>query len=96
MPALPDPGAAARRWTLASAILGSSMAFMDGTIVNVALPAIQRSLNASAADAQWVVEAYALFLGALILVGGALGVLLARSARPAPAPPPPPVGEHSR
>jgi EmrB/QacA subfamily drug resistance transporter len=65
--------AAARRWTLVSAVLGSSMAFMDGTIVNVALPAIQRSLDASAADAQWIVEAYALFLAALLLVGGALG-----------------------
>ena len=65
--------ASARRWTLASAILGSSMAFMDGTVVNVALPAIQRTLDASAADAQWIIEAYALFLAALLLVGGALG-----------------------
>ena len=73
MPPTPDRSAAARRWTLASAILGSSMAFMDGTVVNVALPAIQRGLDASGADAQWVVEAYALFLSALLLVGGALG-----------------------
>src|SRR3954464_2876665 len=77
MPAAPPApdraGAAARRWTLVSAILGSSMAFMDGTVVNVALPAIQRSLNASGADVQWVVEAYALFLSALLLVGGVLG-----------------------
>ena len=65
--------AAARRWTLVSAVLGSGMAFMDGTVVNVALPAIQRSLDASGADAQWVIEAYALFLAALLLVGGALG-----------------------
>ncbi len=65
--------AAARRWTLVSAVLGSSMAFMDGTVVNVALPAIQRSLGASGADAQWIIEAYALFLAALLLVGGALG-----------------------
>ncbi len=63
----------AQRWTLAAAILGSSMAFIDGTIVNVALPAIQRNLEATAADMQWVVEAYALFLAALLLVGGALG-----------------------
>ena len=68
-----DPPTAAQRWTLASAILGSSMAFMDGTVVNVALPAIQRSLGATGADAQWVIEAYALFLSALLLVGGALG-----------------------
>jgi EmrB/QacA subfamily drug resistance transporter len=65
--------AAARRWTLASAVLGSSMAFMDGTVVNVALPAIQRNLGASGADAQWIIESYALFLAALLLVGGALG-----------------------
>ena len=64
---------AVRRWTLVSAVLGSSMAFMDGTVVNVALPAIQRSLGASGADAQWLIEAYALFLAALLLVGGALG-----------------------
>ncbi len=62
-----------RRWVLAAAILGSSMAFIDGTVVNVALPAIQRSLHASAFQAQWVVEAYALFLAALLLVGGSLG-----------------------
>jgi EmrB/QacA subfamily drug resistance transporter len=69
----PATDAAARRWTLASAVLGSGMAFMDGTVANVALPAIQRSLDASGADAQWVIEAYALFLAALLLVGGALG-----------------------
>jgi EmrB/QacA subfamily drug resistance transporter len=74
MTATSDPAAArAARWTLVSAILGSSMAFMDGTVVNVALPAIQRHLDASAAEAQWIVEAYALFLAALLLVGGALG-----------------------
>jgi EmrB/QacA subfamily drug resistance transporter len=63
----------ARRWVLAAAIFGSSMAFVDGTVVNVALPAIQRNLNATAFEAQWVVESYALFLAALLLVGGALG-----------------------
>lgn len=65
--------AAARRWTLIAAIVGSSMAFVDGTVVNVALPAIQRALDASTADNQWVMESYALFLAALLLVGGALG-----------------------
>ena len=65
--------AAARRWTLVAAILGSGMAFVDGTIVNVALPALQHGLNASAFDAQWVIEAYALFLASLLLAGGALG-----------------------
>jgi len=69
----PAIDAAARRWTLVSAVLGSGMAFMDGTVVNVALPAIQRGMDASGADAQWVIEAYALFLAALLLVGGALG-----------------------
>jgi len=68
----------AQRWTLLASILGSSMAFMDGTVVNVALPAIQRSLHASAADAQWIVESYALFLAALLLVGGSLGDRLGR------------------
>ncbi len=71
--ATPATDASAGRWTLVSAVLGSSMAFMDGTVVNVALPAIQRSMNASGADAQWLIEAYALFLAALLLVGGALG-----------------------
>jgi EmrB/QacA subfamily drug resistance transporter len=65
--------AAARRWTLVAAIVGSGMAFVDGTIVNVALPAIQRAMQATTADAQWVMEAYALLLSALLLVGGVLG-----------------------
>jgi len=64
---------ATRRWVLVAAVIGSSMAFVDGTVVNVALPAIQRELDASAFDMQWVVESYALFLAALLLVGGALG-----------------------
>ena len=58
---------------LAATILGSSMAFIDGTVVNVALPALQADLNATVVDVQWVVEAYALFLAALMLVGGSLG-----------------------
>lgn len=62
-----------RRWTLIAAILGSSMAFIDVTVVNVALPSIQRSFNATTADAQWVMESYALFLAALLLIGGVLG-----------------------
>src|SRR5438876_2921791 len=63
----------AARWILAATILGSSMAFIDGTVVNVALPALQRSLNATVVDVQWVVEAYSLLLSALLLVGGSLG-----------------------
>src|SRR5579872_5362217 len=60
-------------WVLAATILGSSMAFIDGTVVNVALPALQANLDATVADVQWVVEAYALFLASLLLVGGSLG-----------------------
>lgn len=70
--------AAAQPWILLATILGSSMAFIDSTVANVALPALQSSLNASVLDAQWVVEAYGLFLGALILVGGSMGDLLGR------------------
>ncbi|TFZ06348.1 DHA2 family efflux MFS transporter permease subunit [Ramlibacter henchirensis] len=65
--------AAHKRWVLAASVLGSSLAFVDGTVVNVALPAIQRALDASVYQAQWVVESYALLLAALLLVGGALG-----------------------
>src|ERR687892_1294039 len=61
------------RWVLAATILASSMAFIDGTVVNVALPFLQTALNATAIGIQWVVEAYALFLSALLLVGGSLG-----------------------
>jgi EmrB/QacA subfamily drug resistance transporter len=61
------------RWILAATILGSSMAFIDGTVVNVALPALQTALHATVSDIQWVVEAYALLLASLLLVGGSLG-----------------------
>src|SRR5438552_5294262 len=61
------------RWILAATILASSMAFIDGTVVNVALPALQANLNATAADVQWVIESYSLLLSALLLVGGSLG-----------------------
>ena len=70
--------AQAGRWILAATILGSSMAFIDGTVVNVALPALQASLHASVVDVQWVVESYGLFLAALLLVGGSLGDLFGR------------------
>jgi EmrB/QacA subfamily drug resistance transporter len=72
----PDTGV--KTWVLVATILGSSMAFIDGTAVNVALPVLQSQLNATAAGAQWVIEAYSLFLGALLLVGGALGDRLGR------------------
>lgn len=63
---------------LAAVVLGSCMAFIDGTVVNVALPAIQRSFNSSLAAMQWVVNGYTLMLGALILIGGSLGDHLGR------------------
>ncbi|MGA8541039.1 MAG: MFS transporter [Terriglobales bacterium] len=65
-------------WILTATILGSSMAFIDSTVVNVALPAIQTGFHATVVDVQWVVESYGLFLGALILVGGSLGDQLGR------------------
>ena len=63
----------AARWTLIASILGSSMVFIDGTVVNVALPSLQRDLGGGLATQQWVVDAYLLTLGSLILVGGSLG-----------------------
>src|SRR5437773_8088810 len=63
----------ARRWTLVATILATSLTFIDGTVVNVALPALQADLHATIIDVQWVIEAYALFLGGLILVGGSMG-----------------------
>jgi EmrB/QacA subfamily drug resistance transporter len=72
--AVSEPSCAGRGpWVLAASILGSSMAFIDGTAVNVALPALQRDLHATITDVQWVVESYALFLAALLLTGGSLG-----------------------
>ena len=63
----------ARQWTLVATIIGSSLTFIDATVVNVALPALQADLHATITDLQWVIEAYALFLGSLILVGGSMG-----------------------
>ena len=76
----PDAGSSspAGAWILAATILGSAMGFIDGTAVTVALPAIQAQLGATAVGAQWIVEAYALFLAALILLGGSLGDHLGR------------------
>jgi EmrB/QacA subfamily drug resistance transporter len=66
------------RWIIAATVLGSGVAFLDGTIVNVALPKIQSGLGASFTELQWVLDAYLLTLGSLILVGGALGDLFGR------------------
>jgi EmrB/QacA subfamily drug resistance transporter len=68
----------ARNWILAATILASSMAFIDSTVVNVALPALQASFHATVVDVQWVVESYGLLLSALILTGGSLGDLFGR------------------
>jgi EmrB/QacA subfamily drug resistance transporter len=65
--------AASTRLTLIAAILGSSIVFIDGTVVNVALPPIQHDLGGGLAAQQWIVDAYLLTLGSLILVGGSLG-----------------------
>jgi EmrB/QacA subfamily drug resistance transporter len=67
-----------KRWVLVVAILGSSMAFIDSTVVNVALPVLQSEFRAGIADVQWVIESYALFLTALVLVGGSLGDQIGR------------------
>jgi EmrB/QacA subfamily drug resistance transporter len=67
-----------KRLTLVACILGSAIVFIDGTVVNVALPAIRADLNAGLADQQWIVEAYLLTLGSLILIGGSLSDLFGR------------------
>src|ERR1700710_710164 len=60
-------------WVLATCILASSLAFVDGSVTNVGLPAIGKSLKAGGADLQWVINAYLLPLSALLLLGGAAG-----------------------
>jgi EmrB/QacA subfamily drug resistance transporter len=77
-PSTSRPAPSSPAWILAATILGSSMAFVDGTVVNVALPALQSSLQATIVDVQWVVEAYGLFLAALLLIGGAMGDAVGR------------------
>jgi EmrB/QacA subfamily drug resistance transporter len=67
-----------KRLTLAATIIGSSMAFIDSSVVNVALPTIQHSLYANAAATQWIVNAYLLLLGALVLIGGSAADLYGR------------------
>lgn len=67
------PNLQEQRWILAATVLGSSMEFIDGTVVNVAIPSLQRSFAASGTQVQWVVEAYALFLASLLLAGGSFG-----------------------
>ena len=74
----PLPAARTGTWILVATIAGSSMGFIDSTVVNVALPALQASFHATVVDVQWVVESYGLMLAALILVGGSLGDIFGR------------------
>src|SRR3984893_2368885 len=67
-----------KQLTLAATILGSRLALFDGSVVNIALPAIQQALHADAASTQWIVNAYLLLLGALVLVGGSAADLYGR------------------
>ena len=71
--AKPERGGAHPRWTLVTCILASSLSFVDGSVLNVALPAIRNSYGAGAEQVQWVVNAYLLPLSALLLLGGAVG-----------------------
>jgi len=66
-------GSAGARWLIAAAVLGSGIALLDGTVVNVALPAIGRELGAGLAGQQWVIDGYLLTQSALLLSGGAAG-----------------------
>jgi EmrB/QacA subfamily drug resistance transporter len=71
-------GTPAGRWVIAATVLGSGIAFLDGTVVNVALPAIGRDLDSELAGLQWTVDGYLLTLSALLLLGGSLGDLYGR------------------
>src|ERR1700744_1400801 len=64
---------ASGRWLLIVAVLGSGIAFLDATVVNVALPAIGRDLHATTSTLQWILNGYTLTLASLILLGGSLG-----------------------
>jgi EmrB/QacA subfamily drug resistance transporter len=74
----PRPTAREKRLTLIACITGSAIVFIDGTVVNVALPAIREDLNAGLAAQQWVVEGYLLTLASLLLIGGSLSDLFGR------------------
>ncbi|MDQ3944001.1 MAG: MFS transporter [Actinomycetota bacterium] len=71
-------GTTAGRWVIAAAVLGSGMAFLDATVVNVALPAIRAELGMGTTGLQWTVDAYLVALSALVLLGGGLGDLYGR------------------
>ncbi|MBA3431049.1 MAG: MFS transporter, partial [Actinobacteria bacterium] len=71
-------GSPAGRWVIIAAVLGSGVAFLDSTVVNVALPAISEELGGGLAGLQWTIDAYLLTLGSLIIFGGSLGDLYGR------------------
>src|ERR1700733_13994278 len=71
-------GSPAGKWIMVSAILASSIAFIDSTALNVVLPSLQKSLNATGTDLFWLLNAYLLMLASLILIGGSLGDKLGR------------------
>src|ERR1700716_3559667 len=71
-------GTARARWVLATTALGSGMAFLDGTVVNVALPSMGRDLNADVSGLQWIINGYMLMVASLILLSGSLGDRLGR------------------
>ena len=77
-PETPGCAAHAKPWVLGATVLASSVVFLEATVINVALPAIQQALGASVATMQWIASAYTLALAALTLVGGALGDRLGR------------------
>jgi len=77
-PETPGCAAHAKRWVLAATVLASSVVFLEATVINVALPAIQNVLGASVATMQWIASTYTLALAALTIVGGALGDRLGR------------------
>jgi EmrB/QacA subfamily drug resistance transporter len=71
-------GTPAARWVVAATVLGSGIAFLDGTVVNVALPTIGRDMHAGIRDLQWILDGYLVTLSALLLLGGSLGDLYGR------------------
>src|SRR5205085_12075416 len=71
-------GTAASRWVIGAAVLGSGVAFLDATVVNVALPSLSQDLGGGLSGMQWVLDGYLLTLSALLLLGGSLGDLYGR------------------
>ena len=76
--ALLRTGTAPGRWVIAATVLGSGIAFLDSTVVNVALPSIQEDLGGGLAGLQWTMDAYLVTLGSLMLLGGSLGDIFGR------------------